>query len=280
MITHAFTCTGPYAVLIMLGIKRVENRGSRPAAEKGRYAVSCSKSFCAAEYGNFLQWASQGLPAEDFERVPAWADVKDWPGRIVGTCECAARPESAPYGGVPREAWDEGLAYWWELSEVACFDRPIPCRGNLGMWQMPPVLAAQVNAADVVARCVGEKVDNAEDAARVFRAAMPLAGANEGLFVLPLDDEGRALAEPQLVSLGDPTTTAVRPGDVFGVAFKNEAASVILAHNHPSGDPTPSVQDRQLTATLRAFGGQLCVRVLDHLVIGTGEQGCFMSVKG
>ena len=46
MITSAFTCTGPYAILIMLGIKRVENRSAMPVPGKGRCAVSCSKRFC------------------------------------------------------------------------------------------------------------------------------------------------------------------------------------------------------------------------------------------
>ena len=58
MITSAFTCTGTYAVLIMLGIKRVENRSAMPVPVQGRCAVSCSKSFCKEEYGNFLQWAA------------------------------------------------------------------------------------------------------------------------------------------------------------------------------------------------------------------------------
>jgi hypothetical protein len=58
VISSAFTCTEPYAVLIMLGIKRVENRSAMPVPAKGRCAVSCSKSFCKEEYGYFLQWAA------------------------------------------------------------------------------------------------------------------------------------------------------------------------------------------------------------------------------
>ena len=86
MITSAFTCTGPYAILIMLGIKRVENRSMYPSPMKGRCAVGCSKSFCKEEYGNFVQWASRALSPEDFALIPAWNDVKDWPGTIVGVC--------------------------------------------------------------------------------------------------------------------------------------------------------------------------------------------------
>ena len=90
MITSAFTCTGPYAILIMLGIKRVENRGSLPVPGEGRCAVSCSKPFGKEEFGNFVQWASRALSPEDFARIPSWNDVKDWPGRIVGACDYAA----------------------------------------------------------------------------------------------------------------------------------------------------------------------------------------------
>ena len=69
MISYAFTCTGPYALLIMLGIKRVENRSAAPEPRQGRCAISCSKSFCKGEYGNFVQWASQALSEEDFGRA-------------------------------------------------------------------------------------------------------------------------------------------------------------------------------------------------------------------
>lgn len=165
MITHAFTCTGPYAILILLGIKRVENRSAMPAPARGRCAVSCSKSFCAAEFGAFVHWASRALPPEAFARIPSWGEVKDWPGRIVGACDYAARgrddlvlePEtaSAADGGRTRQfaslPWDEGYAYWWDLSEAVRFGRPIPCRGNVGMWPLPADLAARVNAADAQA---------------------------------------------------------------------------------------------------------------------------------
>ena len=74
MITNAFTCTGLYAILIMLGIKRVENRNVLPAPRMGRIsadrrslreakslercAISCSKSFTKEEYGELVRWAA------------------------------------------------------------------------------------------------------------------------------------------------------------------------------------------------------------------------------
>ena len=282
MITHAFTCTGPFAILIMLGIKRVENRAALPSPREGRCAVSCSKSFNAAEYSEFVRWASRALRLDDFARLPSWGDVRDWPGKIVGCCDYsvhgrndlvlesvseAARPESAPYRR-STDVWDEGLAYWWDLSNVVCFERPIPCRGNVGMWQMPSDLADRVAAADQLAQNVGVKIATAADAERLFRLTLPITGGREGFFVLPLDAECRTLSEPVLVSLGDPTTIVIQPGAVFAVAFRTGAASVVLAHNHPSGDPTPSLQDRALTTAMSQIGDRIGIRVVDHLVVG------------
>lgn len=265
MITNVFTCTGPYAILIMLGIKRVENRSMCPFPVKGRCAVSCSKSFCKEEFGNFVQWASRTLPADQFALVPAWGDVADWPGKIVGCVDYSCREG----GGV--ESWNEGYRYWWDLAEVTSFDRPIRCRGNTGMWTMPMTLAKQVTLADTLARTVGSKVSTAEEAARIFRMAMPLAGENEGFFVLPLDAECHALSEPILVALGEATTTVVDPAMVFGAALKCEAKSVIVAHNHPSGNPNPSDEDVQLTAKLLGIARLHAMLMLDHLVLGSSD---------
>ena len=266
MITSAFTCTGPYAILVLLGIKRVENRSAMPVPAKGRCAISCSKSFCKEEYGEFVRWASRALKPEEFETIPAWDDVRDWPGKVVGCCDYACNGRAAR---CPSETWDEGYPYWWDLSGVVAFDRPIPCRGNVGMWQMPSALAAQVTAADRLAQSVGERIASAEDAAELFRLAVPVADGSEGFFVLPLDEERRVLAEPVLVSLGTSSvTTVVQPGEVFGAALKADAKAVIVAHNHPSGNTTPSAQDRELTAALKRLGEALGVTVLDHLAIG------------
>ena len=274
MIDNAFTCTGPYAILILLGIKRVENRSMMPVPGKGRCAVSCNKKFCKEEYGEFVRWASRALKPEDFETIPAWCDVKDWPGKVVGCCDyegVLSAPVAEDRDGTVM--WGEGYPYWWKLSEVVAFDRPIPCRGNVGMWQMPPALAAQVTMTDELERSVGEVVATADDAARAFRAAVSIAGGNEGFFVLPLDADGRALTAPVLVSLGEPTTTAVDPAVVFAEALEAHASSVIVAHNHPSGELTPSEQDRRLTASLVQLGEALGVRVTDHLIVSSKSAG-------
>ena len=277
MLVNALTCTGSYAILILSGIKRTENRSAWPSPSEGRAAISCSKSFCKEEYGQFIAWASANLSSEDFEKIPAWCEVKDWPGKIVGVCDykaierndlclegdVAARSASAPY------QWDEGYAYWWDLSNVVRLPEPIPCRGNVGMWQMPAELAAKVSAADEFLRM---RIETADDAYPLFRAVIPIAKDYEGFFVLPIDVERRPICKPILVSLGHMRgTTAVELGEVFREAFKCNADAIIVAHNHPSGDPKPSKADLQLTTTLQSAAQLLGIKFLDHLILGSPD---------
>ena len=143
------------------------------------------------------------------------------------------------------------------------------------MWQMPPELAREVCKADAIAAGIGEKIATPADALRLFQNAVPLVGGNEGVFVLPLDEDRRALSEPVLVSLGDPSTTLVQPKEVFAVAFRAGASAIMLAHNHPSDDLKPSLQDRQLTASLASLGAQLGIVLLDHFIVGRkGAYAC------
>lgn len=260
MISSAFTCTGPDAVLIMLGIKRVENRSVMPMPAKGRCAVGCSKSFSREEFGNFVLWASRALPEEDFARIPSWSDVAEWPGKIVGACDYEANERG-------DDAWNEGHRFWWHLSNVACFESPIPCRGNIGMWQMPSALAAQSTAADLLAQSIGDKVASAEDARRIFSYAIHLAGKSEGVFVLPLDADRRTIAAPILVSLGTEATAVVQPKDIFTEAMKYGAEKIVVAHNHPSGDLMPSKADVAATCELKDLASRLGIEFLDHLIV-------------
>lgn len=271
MISNAFTCTGSYAILIMLGIKRVENRSMCPSPMKGRCAVSCSKSFCKEEFGNFIQWASQVLPADQFAQIPAWKDVADWPGKIVGCVDYSC------HEGGDDGLWDEGYRYWWKLSEVVSFDIPIPCRGNTGMWELPASVMTRVTLVDNLAQAVGTKIVTVDDAARIFKMAIPLVGENEGFFVLSIDGGGRVLVEPTLVSLGDTRATVVCPADVFAVAVRESAASIIVAHNHPSGNLSVSSQDQELTMELEKIGDIMNIKLLDHLVLNADGQ--FVSVR-
>jgi len=79
------------------------------------------------------------------------------------------------------------------------------------------------------------------------------------------------------ISRGSLSSTVVMPRDVFFAAVHANAHALILAHNHPSGDPAPSVQDRDLTHGLQVAGGMLGIDVADHIIIGDG--GRYASFK-
>lgn len=89
----------------------------------------------------------------------------------------------------------------------------------------------------------------------------------EVLVALYLDLKGRLIARRQLF-VGGLNQSLVHPREIFKYAVKYSAHSVILAHNHPSGDPEPSKQDLEVTSVLEAAGELLQIRVMDHVVIG------------
>jgi DNA repair protein RadC len=109
------------------------------------------------------------------------------------------------------------------------------------------------------------------DAADVFRhyhAAMRELRF-EQFRVLLLDGRHRVIRE-ELVSQGTLTTSPVHPREVFAPAIRHSAAAVVLVHNHPSGDPTPSADDLDITRRLAEVGRLVGIRVLDHVVVGDG----------
>lgn len=116
---------------------------------------------------------------------------------------------------------------------------------------------------------VGEPI---RDAASVFahvRGRLPQLD-REVFLALLLDGRNRLRAEV-CVSEGTLTTALVHPREVFAPAIRDRAAALILVHNHPSGDPTPSSEDVALTERLRQVGEVVGIRVLDHVVVGHGR---------
>jgi len=87
--------------------------------------------------------------------------------------------------------------------------------------------------------------------------------------VLALDSKNHLLRKVT-VARGTLNATLVHPRDVFYPAIKANAAAIILVHNHPSGDPTPSEEDRRLTGRICQAGKILGIEVLDHIVVAKG----------
>lgn len=89
----------------------------------------------------------------------------------------------------------------------------------------------------------------------------------EQFHALLLDVKHRPVRDVR-VSAGILDGSLIHPREVFAEAVRERAASVLLVHNHPSGDPSPSAEDREVTRRLRSAGGIVGIPVLDHVIIG------------
>jgi DNA repair protein RadC len=144
--------------------------------------------------------------------------------------------------------------------------------------------AARLKAAlELGRRMVVEKADRravirspADAAGRLVARMVGLD--QEELWVLLLDTRNQVITEVALYK-GDVNTAHVRPCEVFKEAIRRNAAAVIIAHNHVSGDASPSPEDLSVTKTICAAGDLLGIEVLDHLVIGK-ERYVSMKERG
>ncbi|MCJ7737494.1 MAG: DNA repair protein RadC [Anaerolineae bacterium] len=136
-----------------------------------------------------------------------------------------------------------------------------------------PAQAARVKAAlEIGRRLMAEtpeerwQIRAPSDAAHIL---MPMLShqIQEHLIVMVLDTRNRVIHQ-QTLYVGTRNTSLCRIAEVFGVAMQHNAAGIMIAHNHPSGDPNPSPEDVALTRRLVEAGKLMEIAVLDHLVIG------------
>ena len=118
---------------------------------------------------------------------------------------------------------------------------------------------------------VNGTVSRPREAARL--AAAVLAGTTvEHVLALHFDTK-RRLIGVHVVSVGTLDASLVHPREVFKAAYLSNASALILAHNHPSGDPTPSGEDRALSDRLRQAGELLGVTLLDFVIVTDPAEG-------
>lgn len=118
------------------------------------------------------------------------------------------------------------------------------------------------------------RVRGPEDAAAYL---MPILRyeVKENFVVLLLNMQNKIIGH-RVVSIGSLNASIVHPREVFKEAIKVSAASIIVAHNHPSGDPTPSREDVAVTKRLVKAGNVMDINVLDHIIIGDSK---YLSMK-
>jgi DNA repair protein RadC len=136
--------------------------------------------------------------------------------------------------------------------------------------------AAQIAACFEIARRLEAfsedskpKINSPED---VYRRIYPkMREQKKEMFIeLCLDTKNQIIKE-DTISVGSLNANVVHPREVFKIALAESAAHIIVAHNHPSGDPTPSREDIEITKKLAETGKIIGIDVLDHVIIGDGR---------
>ena len=201
----------------------------------------------------------RGAPARTVPEVGP--DAADLVGRICGPVLPATRLD-VPTASLPRlsRATESELRRRLGLGETGA--RRLAAAFELGR---------RVEAARAGAR---PRIDGP---AAAHRLLAPLArGLLRETFWALLLDARHTLLSCERVSEGTLTTSLVHPREVFGPALRAGAAAVLVAHNHPSGDPEPSPEDLEVTRRLARAGELLGVPLVDHLVLG---QAAFVSLR-
>ncbi len=121
------------------------------------------------------------------------------------------------------------------------------------------------------------KIGQPEDAVILARSFLEDAD-REMMVLLCLDRKGQPTTL-QTVSIGTLSSSPVHPREVFKAAILSNSASIILFHNHPSGDPCPSPEDVDITKRLQNCGDLLGIALLDHIIIG-GNSHYSMKSRG
>ena len=162
------------------------------------------------------------------------------------------------------------------------YNRSHPEKRILGIG---PVKALELTAAfELVRRGFEPKADDvrlrrvttSEDAYDVFKRGLALGDEQENFYVLPLDAKSHPLCEAVRVTRGTLDRSPVHVREGFKDAIKWGAHAVMVAHNHPSGDPTPSAEDIVLTRCLVEASAVVGIPLVDHLVLGAGR---FVSLR-
>ena len=112
----------------------------------------------------------------------------------------------------------------------------------------------------------GKTITTAEDIAEIYMERMRGA-KREHVQMFILNTKCKIESE-YTVSIGELNSADIHPREVYSIAIRRSAAAIIIAHNHPSGDPTPSNLDIAATKRLEAVGKIVGIKLLDHIIVG------------
>lgn len=142
---------------------------------------------------------------------------------------------------------------------------------NVALKEVRPIYATKVVSMPGKPKKWG-RIKTARQAFFLFRDLKDQT--KEHVIALHLNQKNEVL-NFEVVSIGTATASLIDPKAVFGMAVVLRAPKTILLHNHPSGDPEPSSEDREITDRLRDAGKILGVELLDHIIVGDGRYYSF-----
>jgi DNA repair protein RadC len=145
----------------------------------------------------------------------------------------------------------------------------------------------QAKAATVLAALeIGRRIASAKPVEKIHLSCpqdvaeflMPrLRYAVKEQFIVILLNGKNKVVGTEVISEGSLSSSVVHPREVYGSALLHHAAAIMVAHNHPSGDPKPSDEDREITSLLAQSGKVLGIPLVDHIVIGDGTYYSFLE---
>lgn len=154
------------------------------------------------------------------------------------------------------------------LSDVSVEElTKIPGIGPVKAMQM--VALSELTRRLYAAQHTRRKIDSADELVELLMPQMRFA--TKELFMLVLLNSQNQILATQEISKGTVNETIVHPREVFREAIRRNSTALVLAHNHPSGNPEPSKEDLEITRRLSEGGRLLGIEVLDHLIIGDGQ---------
>lgn len=173
-------------------------------------------------------------------------------------------------------AIDEGLQVR-ETMEIATY-------GELPSKKLTKLQMVKFKALAELVRQVGQKqskqikiIHGPEDVFNYFKPLLQYE-TREHFVVMFLNTKNHVIGH-QIISIGSLSASVVHPREVFEAACKAHAATIIVSHNHPSGDPSPSREDIAVTDRLVKAGKVMDIPVLDHIIIGNAKY-CSLKERG
>lgn len=221
--------------------------------------------------------------------------LREWPAperprerlRAAGADALATRELLALIIGSGREGWSAVDVAGELLRRGDGSLRRLATASHTELSAVPgigPAVAARISAALELGRRLAREGPLERDRIRgpvdIYERCAPGMRdlAQEEFRVLLLTTQHAVLREIT-ITRGTIDASIVHPREVFRAAIVENAAAMVLVHNHPSGDPTPSPEDIEVTRQLTAAGRTVGIAVLDHVVIGDGRYASFVELK-